>query len=506
MTNKRELELYFHIPFCVRKCLYCDFLSAPADGRIRVRYMDALIREAKERAGDYRDYRVVSVFIGGGTPTIVPPEQIARLLDTVREGYELEEDAEITIEANPGTVDEKTLQLYFQAGINRLSIGLQSADNRELAALGRIHTYGQFLGTYHMARKCGFSNINVDLMSALPGQTLPCWLGTLEKVLALEPPPEHISAYSLILEEGTPFYEMEQKGEIRLPDEDCDRTMYEKTKERLEWAGYHRYEISNYALPGYECRHNCGYWRRREYLGLGIGAASLIGNVRFRNGDSLEDYLDDPLGVREEVQELSLQEQMEEYMFLGLRMTEGVSVAGFREFFGVGMEDIYGDVIEKNLREGLLEYRKDAPADQKISCQAGLGQYSPEDGDKPCRNGNTGEEPGSCGGGNAGEEPGSCGGGNVGEEPGSCWSGNAGEEPDLCRGGNAEEESGLCRSGNMGEEPGLCRSGDLGRENQSVGQDNSALGGSQMNPAERRIAFTRRGIDVSNMVMAQFLL
>lgn len=359
MTNKRELELYFHIPFCVRKCLYCDFLSAPADEGTKERYMEALIRETRERAGDYRGYRVVSVFVGGGTPSTVPPKLLSELLETVRAGFELAEDAEITVEVNPGTVDGQMLRRYRQAGVNRLSIGLQSADRRELAVLGRIHTYGQFLGTYHTARKCGFSNINVDLMSALPGQTPEGWLDTLEKVLALEPPPEHISAYSLIVEEGTPFYEMEQQGLLQLPDEECDRLMYEKTGELLERAGYRRYEISNYARPGYECCHNCGYWRRREYLGLGIGAASLIGNCRFRNGDSLEAYMDNPLGVREEQQELTRQEQMEEFMFLGLRMTEGISVSEFQEIFGEDIEKVYGAVIEKNLAAGLLEYRED---------------------------------------------------------------------------------------------------------------------------------------------------
>lgn len=366
MTDKRELELYFHIPFCVRKCLYCDFLSAPGDGKTKARYMEALIRETGERAGDYRDYRVVSVFIGGGTPSIVSPEEVCMLLETVRAGFELAEDAEITIEVNPGTVDGQMLYCYRQAGVNRLSIGLQSADNRELEVLGRMHTYGQFLGTYHTARKCGFSNINVDLMSALPGQTLENYLATLEKVIALEPAPEHISAYSLILEEGTPLYEMAEREEIQLPDEECDRLMYEKTGELLEQSGYYRYEISNYAKPGYECRHNCGYWRRREYLGLGIGAASLIGNCRFRNGDSLEVYLDVPLGVRVDVQELTVEEQMEEFMFLGLRMTEGVSISEFQTAFGKTIEEVYGAVIKKNLKDGVLEYREAASSGETI--------------------------------------------------------------------------------------------------------------------------------------------
>ena len=358
MISKKELELYFHIPFCVRKCLYCDFLSAPADDETKAQYMDALIRETRERAGDYRDYRGVSVFVGGGTPSTVPENLLENMLEAVGEGFELAETAEITVEVNPGTVDRGKLRRYRQAGVNRLSIGLQSADDEELSAIGRIHTYGQFLETYYAARECGFSNINVDLMSALPGQTLGSYLGTLEKVLALKPAPEHISAYSLIVEEGTPFYEMERKGILRIPDEECDRLMYAKTEELLGKEGYHRYEISNYAKPGYECRHNCGYWRRREYLGLGIGAASLIENRRFRNGDSLEAYLDHPTGLREELQELTVEERMEEFMFLGLRMTEGVSVSAFQALFGESLEKVYGNVIKKNLEDGLLEYRE----------------------------------------------------------------------------------------------------------------------------------------------------
>lgn len=357
MKINKKLELYFHIPFCARKCLYCDFLSAPADGGTKARYMDSLIRETRERAGDYSDYRVVSVFIGGGTPSMVSGERIAGLLQTVRTGFDLAEDAEITIEVNPGTVDERMLLGYLQAGVNRLSIGLQSADDRDLAALGRIHTYGQFLGTYHAARKCGFQNINVDLMSALPGQTVESYRSTLNKVLALDPQPEHISAYSLILEEGTALYDRYQAGLVHIPDEDTDRRMYQETKRILEGAGYRRYEISNYAKEGFECRHNCGYWQRRDYLGLGLGAASLVDNVRFKNGDGLERYLENPLGCREEVQELSAAEQMEEYMFLGLRLTEGIASEGFQAAFGRTLEEAYGAVIRKNERDGLLEYR-----------------------------------------------------------------------------------------------------------------------------------------------------
>lgn len=359
MTN--ELALYFHIPFCLKKCNYCDFLSfgadSPlADGKTKARYMDSLLRETVMRAEDYGDYCVASVFIGGGTPSMVMPEFLSELMAVVREHYRLAEDAEITIEVNPGTVDERALRCYQQAGINRLSIGLQSADNGELAALGRVHTYGQFLGTYYTARKCGFSNVNVDIMSALPGQTLKGYLDTLEKVLALDPPPEHVSAYSLILEEGTVLWEQAGRGELVLPDEDTEREMYEAARRVLEGAGYVRYEISNYARPGRECRHNCGYWCRRDYAGFGIGAASLIDNVRFKNGEDLRAYLVSPTGCQCDRQALSLSEQMEEFMFLGLRMTAGVSAAEFAACFGEEPEHVYGEVIKKNIGDGLLRW------------------------------------------------------------------------------------------------------------------------------------------------------
>lgn len=359
MTN--ELALYFHIPFCLKKCNYCDFLSfgadSPlADGKTKARYMDSLLRETMMRAEDYRNYRVVSVFVGGGTPSMVMPEFLSELMAVVREHYRLAEDAEITIEVNPGTVDERALRCYQQAGINRLSIGLQSADNGELAALGRVHTYGQFLGTYYTARKCGFSNVNVDIMSALPGQTLKGYLDTLEKVLALDPPPEHVSTYSLILEEGTVLWEQAGRGELVLPDEDTEREMYEAARRVLEGAGYVRYEISNYARPGRECRHNCGYWCRRDYAGFGIGAASLIDNVRFKNGEDLRAYLVSPTGCQCDRQALSLSEQMEEFMFLGLRMTAGVSAAEFAACFGEEPEHVYGEVIKKNIGDGLLRW------------------------------------------------------------------------------------------------------------------------------------------------------
>lgn len=374
--DKKELELYFHIPFCVRKCFYCDFLSAPGDEKTKRDYMEALLAETVGSAVRYTDYEVVSIFIGGGTPSTVPAECLEQLMEAVRTHYRLAQGAEVTIEVNPGTVSEEALLRFRRTGINRLSIGLQSSDDAQLKAIGRIHTWGQFMESYAAARRAGFENVNVDIMSALPGQTLSAYRDTLRKILLLDPPPEHISAYSLILEEGTYLYERYERGELELPDEDADREMYRETKEILAGAGYERYEISNYAKKGYACRHNCGYWKRKNYAGFGVGAASLVENIRFRNGVDLKAYLEEPQGCREDVRSLEEQEQMEEFLFLGLRMTEGISCGEFSELFGRSLEEVYGEVIRKNIREGLLRYRPgQEDARRSAHCKAD-GRYT----------------------------------------------------------------------------------------------------------------------------------
>ena len=357
--NQKELELYVHIPFCVKKCSYCDFLSAPATEQTREAYMAALFAEIGGRAKDYKDRIVTSVFIGGGTPSLLSGDSIRQLMEHIREGFSLAPDAEITMEVNPGTVTAEKLTAFYGAGINRLSIGMQSAQEQELKILGRIHDFDSFCQVYREAVEAGFTNINVDVMSGLPGQTLTSYKDTLEKVLRLEPMPQHISAYSLIVEEGTPFAAMADRGELPLPEEDTERAMYEETIEVLAGYGFHRYEISNYALDGYECRHNVGYWIRRDYLGFGIGAASLIDNVRFQNGRDLNAYLAHPLACREEEQSLTTQEQMEETMFLGLRLIRGVSYPEFARCYGQTLEEVYGEVIARNVADGLLTVRED---------------------------------------------------------------------------------------------------------------------------------------------------
>lgn len=364
MKTKRPLSIYIHIPFCVRKCLYCDFLSAPASGETMEAYASCLCREIEAAGKLYPDYEVRTVFFGGGTPSILKKERICQIMEALRRAFSLAEDAEITIEVNPGTVDADKLAAYYAAGINRLSIGVQSLQENELQALGRIHSTEDFFQTYSMAIKSGFNNINVDLMSAIPEQTLEYCQDTLRQLLSLDRPPSHISAYSLIIEEGTPFYE----NTPVLPDEEMDRLFYKITNDILKAAGYHRYEISNYAREGCECRHNRVYWERGEYLGFGIGAASLMQETRFSNIRDLQTYLkllsgeaaDGPSTgqltehLRQEVSHLTEREQMEEFMFLGLRLTEGVSKKRFFKTFGKKFTDVYPGISEKLIREGLL--------------------------------------------------------------------------------------------------------------------------------------------------------
>lgn len=353
--NRKDnsFELYIHIPFCVRKCAYCDFLSAPGSEEAKASYTKALLREIEAVKTEKRE--VSSIFVGGGTPSALSPSLMGDIFEKIHESFSVAQDAEITIEANPGTLSKEKLFLYKNAGINRLSLGLQSPEEAELKSLGRIHTYEEFLESFSLAREAGFQNINVDLMCALPDQTYEGWIRNLRTVAALHP--EHISAYSLIIEEGTPF----AKRKLNLPDEDTEYRMYEDTAGILAEYGYEQYEISNYAKKGFVCRHNIGYWTRKEYLGLGLGAASLWGNQRFSNTSDFSAYLKEsgsPETIRENREILSLEDEMSEFMFLGLRMTEGVSKAEFLESFGTPIESVYGKVLDKYKNMGLLEEKE----------------------------------------------------------------------------------------------------------------------------------------------------
>ena len=358
---KKELELYLHIPFCVSKCKYCDFLSAPSGEEQRQIYVERLCRRIRYWSDVIHNYgyEIVSIFVGGGTPSILTEAQITQVFEAVHESFPIRGAAEITLELKPGTDVKDKLPVYRELGINRLSMGLQSADNEELKCLGRIHTYEDFRQVYQWAREAGFTNINVDLMSAIPGQTLESYEDTLRKVADLEP--EHISAYSLIIEEGTPFYERYGEGRHaeELPDEDIERQMYVRTGEILEDYGYHRYEISNYAKDGYECRHNLGYWDRKEYLGLGAGASSLMDHIRWKEPDHIGPSTGLVLEEREDFTRLRRKDEMEEFMFLGLRKINGVSEYDFYKSFRVSMDEIYKESIENLIKEGLLVREED---------------------------------------------------------------------------------------------------------------------------------------------------
>ena len=356
-SKKIPMELYIHIPFCVKKCEYCDFLSGPADEERKKAYIEALLSEIRGIPSLERDSReVTSVFIGGGTPSLIEGSEIERILETLRMLFSFAPDAETSIEANPGTLTAEKLETYRKAGIGRLSLGLQSTEDRILRTLGRIHTWQDFLESYRKARQAGFENINVDLMSAVPGQTYKDWISSLRTVAELSP--EHISAYSLIIEPGTPF----AGRKLDLPDEDTEYRMYEDTASVLEEYGYEQYEISNYARKGYACRRNIGYWIGTDYLGIGLGASSLFAGRRFCNTDSMEQYLkysSVPEKIRKDTVVLTKKEQEEEFMFLGLRMTEGVSEKKFRLRFGIPMAQIYGEVLEKYKNMGFLEKKED---------------------------------------------------------------------------------------------------------------------------------------------------
>ncbi len=351
----REIGLYLHFPFCVRKCLYCDFLSAPSTEEVKKIYAAALIREIRGYREAAADCVVTSVFLGGGTPSIMPVMNMREVFRALYDSFRIAEDAEITMEVNPGTVNETNLSLIFDY-VNRVSVGVESASDEELARLGRIHSFADAVRSIGLLRQSGVKNLNVDLMSGIPGQTAASWEKTLKEVTALQP--EHISAYSLIVEDGTPFRDMQKAGKLSLPDEETERRMYALTRELLHDAGYRQYEFSNYAKPGYACRHNLRYWKRGEYLGLGLGASSLFGGSRWKNTEHLEKYFEDsadPGKLIREMEQLDKRAEIEEYMFLGLRMTDGISEEEFLSTFGVPVSDIYGEVIKRHIEDGMLE-------------------------------------------------------------------------------------------------------------------------------------------------------
>lgn len=370
-NSNKEIELYIHIPFCVKKCNYCDFLSFAPDTftndlLTKEMYVNALCSEIEFKSHIYGNNTVTSIFIGGGTPSSLATSLIVRIMDSVHSFFKVAIDAEITIECNPGTVDFEALSIYKSLGINRLSFGLQSTDNNELKLLGRIHDYRSFVNSIEATLKAGFDNYNVDIMYGLPGQNISILHKTLSDVTRFSP--KHLSVYSLIIEEGTPFYEkynddyiIQCQGKITsfLPKESelCEMTDF--VKAFLKGRGYNQYEISNYAKNGYECRHNIGYWKRAEYIGIGLGAASLYDNVRYKNITDIDKFIknwsmSNPISEYESKESLSDDEAMAEFMILGLRMNEGVSADEFHNIFGRSLGDVYKENIHELIQQGLI--------------------------------------------------------------------------------------------------------------------------------------------------------
>ncbi|MBP5661234.1 MAG: radical SAM family heme chaperone HemW [Lachnospiraceae bacterium] len=347
--KSNEAEIYVHIPFCVKKCDYCDFVSFACSDSEKEAYFKALINQIDSMKETVGDTPIVSCFFGGGTPTVPDERLLISVLCKLKESFNFTEDAEITMEVNPNSATFDKFKAYREAGINRLSIGLQSTDNSELKCLSRLHTYEEFLKTFDDARRAGFDNINIDIMSALPGQTIKSYEKTLERVCALNP--DHISAYSLIIEEGTPFFDRYADGK-GLPDEDTEREMYYLTKRYLHGHGYVRYEISNYSKPGCECRHNLGYWKRVPYYGFGMAAASFYGGKRYQTHSDLKRFISGDFTA--EIEKLSGDDAMAEFMFLGLRLVSGVTREDFLRCFGKNIDDIYGPELKKLESEGLL--------------------------------------------------------------------------------------------------------------------------------------------------------
>jgi len=373
------IEIYIHIPFCVKKCLYCDFLSGVFDEKMQRRYVAALCTEIKYMAPGFKESEVVTIYVGGGTPSWLSEDLMDDIITTVKQSFHVNPLAEISVECNPGTLSSEKLNLYRSIGINRLSIGLQSANDDELKELGRIHDYNRFLHTFDLVRKAGFDNVNVDVMTGLPHQTIEKLEKTLSAVTMLRP--EHISAYSLIIEKGTPFYEKYKFDAVKqqagmptedLPTDEESYKLYKFTMDYLAKKGYQRYEISNYARNGKVCRHNLGYWDRVPYLGLGLGAASLIDNVRTSNirdiykyvetseaiaaGKTVESEFNSPYAQTQEI--LSKKDAMEEFMFLGLRKIDGVARSDFQKMFGIDIEAIYGPILTALRNEGFMDAKE----------------------------------------------------------------------------------------------------------------------------------------------------
>lgn len=349
-----KISLYIHIPFCAQKCLYCDFPSFARKDHLRKAYIEALNKEIISLREKHNNLEINTIFIGGGTPSVLEADELECLLKEVAK-LNMAKDIEYSMECNPGNLTEEKLEVMKKYGVNRISMGLQAKQDNLLKGLGRIHNYKTFKENFLLAKKVGFNNINVDLMFGLPNQRLNEWEETLREIISLEP--AHISAYSLIIEEGTAFYNLYENDKLKLPTEEEERKMYHLAKKILEENGFNQYEISNYAKEGKECRHNLAYWNMDNWIGVGSAAASYINGKRIKNISSVEKYINSINEKREAVEEIinnSKNDNMEEFMFMGLRMIEGINLKTFKKRFGKDVFDIYDEVIKNNIKKGLL--------------------------------------------------------------------------------------------------------------------------------------------------------
>lgn len=355
-----ELGIYIHIPFCKQKCFYCDFCSFANKNEMQGKYVETVINEIKNITHKEK-YTVTTIYLGGGTPSILNPDYIKNILQEIKSSFEILDDAEITIEINPGTVNEEKLKKYKEYGINRLSIGLQSANDKILKKIGRIHDYKQFEETFFFARKCGFKNINVDLMIGLPTQAVEDVKQTLEKIIQKNP--EHMSVYSLIIEEGTIIEKLINENKLQLPDEETERIMYWTVVNELKENGYNQYEISNFSKKTYESKHNTNCWKQKQYIGLGTSAHSYLNKKRYSNTNNIEEYIKNiqenniskNITIHEEQTEEST---MNEYMLLGLRMIQGININEFKQKFKIDPTIKYKEILEKLQKENLIQITK----------------------------------------------------------------------------------------------------------------------------------------------------
>ncbi len=352
----KKLGLYIHIPFCIKKCKYCDFVSSSINKSLITRYTKALIEEIKFHKNVLEEYSINTIFIGGGTPSAIDVKEIATIIESIHKYLKVAPKIEFTIETNPGTLSAEKIKKYKEFGINRISMGVQSFNDKILKFIGRIHSQKEVLESYYLAQNNGFDNINIDLMYGLPHQSLNDWQDTLKKAIKLEP--QHISAYSLKLEENTKFYEMYKNKEFKMPEDEVDRKMHHICIEFLDQHGLKQYEISNFAKKGYECKHNLIYWNNEEYLGLGVSAHSYFNNVRLANTNSIKEYIDlidrgkSPISYKEDI---GRKDEIFETIFLGLRLKKGINIDEFQKRFNESIFNIYKEVLQDLSNKKLIE-------------------------------------------------------------------------------------------------------------------------------------------------------